>query len=320
MSSDPRILTRCLRPLAAAAAVCCMAGAFVSAQQPSADPLIQASAIAKVSDHVHVISDRNVGLVPNVGIIVGTRATLVVDTGLGPRNGETVLRATNRVSNNAELYVVSTHFHPEHALGESAFPATAKIIRARAQQQDIDEFGLSLAKTFSARSPVVADLLKDAQFRKADILFEREHAIDLGGVRVRMLSLGPTHTRGDTIVWVEGDRVLFAGDVVMNRTFVAFASPYSSVKAWLADFDQLDPLRPLTVVPSHGPIGGAALIGEQRAVMLAIQARAEELKRQGKSADEAAQTVQAEIQARNPQWAVPSRIGIIARTAFTEAP
>lgn len=291
----------------------------VLAQQPPADPLIKESAIAKVSDHVHVISDLNVGLVPNVGIIVGTRATLVVDTGLGPRNGQTVLRATNSVSRNAELYVVSTHFHPEHALGESAFPASAKIIRARAQQKDIDEFGLALAKTFASRSPLVADLLKDAEFRKADIFFEGDYTLDLGGVRVRMLSLGPTHTRGDTIIWVEGDRILFAGDVVMNRTFVAFASPYSSVKAWLADFDQLEPLRPVKVVPSHGPVGDASLIDAQRTMMTAIQSRAIELKRQGKSADDTAQTVQAEFQAKYPDWAAPGRVGIIARTAYMEA-
>jgi glyoxylase-like metal-dependent hydrolase (beta-lactamase superfamily II) len=290
------------------------------AQAPASEPLIRDTAVAKVSEHVHVISDLNVGLVPNVGIIVGTKATLVVDTGLGPRNGETVLRVTNGVSSNAELYVVSTHFHPEHALGESAFPATAKIIRARAQQQDIDEFGLALAKTFASRSPLVADLLEDARFRKADIIFDRDYTIDLGGVRVRLLSLGPTHTRGDTIVWVEGDRILFAGDVVMNRTFVAFASPYSSVKAWLADFDQLTPLQALKVVPSHGPVGDASLIAEQRTMMIAIQSRAIDLKRQGKSADEAAQTLQAEFQAKYPGWAVPARVGIIVRTAYAEAP
>ena len=297
-----------------------LAAIVVAAQAPSTDPLIRESALSKVSEHVYVISDLNVGLVPNVGIIVGSRATLVVDTGLGPRNGQTVLKVTNSVSTNRELYVVSTHFHPEHALGESAFPATAKLIRARAQQQDIDEFGLSLAKTFSSRSPLVAELLDGAQFRKADVIFDREHTLDLGGVRVRMLSLGPTHTRGDTIVWVEGDRILFAGDVVMNRTFVAFASPYSSVKAWLADFDQLEPLNPVKIVPSHGGVGDASLISEQRAVMRAIQSRAADLKKQGKTADETAATVQNEMTAKYPNWAAPARVGAIAKTAYAEAP
>src|SRR5262249_33422877 len=156
------------------------------------------------------------------------KATLIVDTGLGPPNGQTVLREMSKVSRNTNLYVVSTHFHPEHALGEPAFPATAKIIRARAQQADIDEFGLALAKTFAARSALTADLLKDVQFRKADVLFDRDYSLDLGEVTVRLMSLGPTHTRGDTAAFVEPDRVLFAGDIVMNRAFVAFASPYSS--------------------------------------------------------------------------------------------
>jgi glyoxylase-like metal-dependent hydrolase (beta-lactamase superfamily II) len=296
-------------------------GLTVAAQQPRpADPLIDASGIAKVSDHVYVIPDRNVGLVPNVGIIVGTRATLVVDTGLGPRNGRTVVDATNSVSRHTELYVVSTHFHPEHALGEPAFPPTAKIIRAQAQQKDIDEFGLSLAQTFASRSPLVAELLKDVQFRKADVFFDREHTLDLGGIRVRLLSLGPTHTRGDTIVWVEGDRVLFAGDIVMNQTFVAFASPYSSVKAWLSDFDQLETLHPLRIVPSHGMMGDAAHIDQQRTVMKGIQARAVELKRGGKTADETASIVQTEFQSKYANWTAPARVAVIARTAFTEAP
>src|SRR5580765_134529 len=297
-----------------------MAAALAAAQSAPPDPLIRDNAISRVSEHVHVISDLDVGLVPNVGIIVGTRATLVVDTGLGPRNGETVRRVTGSVSTNAELYVVSTHFHPEHALGESAFPPSAKIIRARAQQQDIDEFGLTLARTFAGRSAMTAALLEGAQFRKADIFFDREYTLDLGGVRVRLLSVGPTHTRGDTVVWVEGDRILFAGDVVMNRTFVAFASPYSSVKAWLADFDQLEPLKPVKVVPSHGPVGDASLITEQRTMMTAIAARARELKCQGKSADETAATIQTEMQAAYSTWSAAARVSAIAKTAYAEAP
>ena len=84
----------------------------------------------------------------------------------------------------SELYLATTHFHPEHDLGAAAFPPAAKMIRSRDQQKDIDEFGLSVAKTFSDRSPAMAELLKGAEFRKADIFFETEYALDLGGIRV----------------------------------------------------------------------------------------------------------------------------------------
>src|SRR5262249_20870182 len=156
--------------------------------------------------------------VPNVGIIVGTRATLVVDTGLGPRNGQTVLREVGKVSKNADLYIVATHFHSEHTLGESAFPPSAKVIRSRAEQKDIDRLGVQA--NFATRSPAMAELMKDSQFRRADELFDSEKMIDLGGVRVRLLWYGGTHTNGDTLIFIEGDNVLFAGDVIMNRRFL----------------------------------------------------------------------------------------------------
>ena len=61
--------------------------------------------------------------------------------------------------------------------------------------------------------------------------------------RVRFLVVGPTHTRGDTALFVEGDGVLFAGDVVMNNSFLA-ATPVSSMKAWLAAFDAFEAMHP----------------------------------------------------------------------------
>src|SRR5512135_2109016 len=80
-------------------------------------PLVQENKTIKVSEHVYMIPDGRVNLVPNIGIIVGTRATLVVDAGMGPRNGDTVLRELSKVSKNAELFFTTTHFHPEHMTG-----------------------------------------------------------------------------------------------------------------------------------------------------------------------------------------------------------
>ncbi len=54
--------------------------ALVTAQAQASEPLIRETAVSKISEHVHVISDLNVGLVPNVGIIVGTKATETAQT------------------------------------------------------------------------------------------------------------------------------------------------------------------------------------------------------------------------------------------------
>jgi glyoxylase-like metal-dependent hydrolase (beta-lactamase superfamily II) len=292
----------------------------VMAQTPTvADPIVRENVTVKLADHTYVIPDGNVGLVPNVGIVVGNRATLVIDPGLGRPNGEAVLREVAKVSKNSELYIVSTHYHAEHTTGYLAFPAGAKYINSNVQEADFAEGGAAQIKNFAGRSPVIAELLKDATGRKADITFDREHALDLGGVRVRMLVVGPTHTRGDTGFFVEADGVLFAGDVVMNNSFLA-ANQGSSLRAWLAAFDAFDAMKPRTIVPAHGAVGDGSLIPTQRTIMQGIQARARELKAQGRSADEAAATVQKEWQAKYPTWARANGAATVARLAYADTP
>src|SRR5678810_457516 len=105
-----------------------LAPAMAAQRGPAADPLVKEDATVKIGDHTWVIPDENVGLVPNVGIVVGSRATLVIDPGLGRRNGETVLREVARLSGNREIFIATTHFHAEHTTGYLAFPSSAKYV------------------------------------------------------------------------------------------------------------------------------------------------------------------------------------------------
>jgi glyoxylase-like metal-dependent hydrolase (beta-lactamase superfamily II) len=283
-------------------------------------PLVRENATIKLTDHVWAIPDLSVPLVPNVGIVVGSRATLVVDTGLGPRNGEAIRREMNKLSRNTEVYVATTHYHPEHTLGASAFTG-AKLVMPRIQQRDMQELGKEIQTTFASRSALTAELLNGVEYPKPDILFETEQRLDLGGVHVRLFTTGPTplHTRGDTIIFVEEDRVLFAGDVVMGRRFLA-ASPMASIKLWLVTLDQLAAMRPVKVVPSHGDLGDATLITRDREYLQAVQTRVGEMKKQGKSVDDAIQSIVAEIAPKYPEWGNPMGAAATVRAAYAEAP
>jgi glyoxylase-like metal-dependent hydrolase (beta-lactamase superfamily II) len=311
------LLDRVVAPTALGGMLLVVALAWAQAPAP-APPLGKEGGTVKLGAHTYAIPDGNVQLVPNVGIVVGSRATLVIDPGLGRRNGEAVLREVAKVSRNTELYIASTHFHVEHTLGYLAFPPSAKYVNSTVQEEEFAEGGLPQVKTFSGFSPAAADLLKDAARRTADITYDRDHTLDLGGVRVRMMVVGPTHTKGDTAFFVEGDNVLFAGDVVMNTSFVA-ANQASSITAWLAAFDRFEAMTPATIVPAHGEIGTGALIATNRTAMLRIQARTRELKAQGRSADEAAATVRTEMTAQYPAWARANGVTGASRAAWREA-
>jgi glyoxylase-like metal-dependent hydrolase (beta-lactamase superfamily II) len=93
------------------------AGVALRAQQTNPPPLVRENATERISPHVYWIADGDVPQVSNIGIVVGSRGTLVIDTGLGPRNGETVAREAAKVTRGGEQYLAMTHFHAEHDLG-----------------------------------------------------------------------------------------------------------------------------------------------------------------------------------------------------------
>ena len=282
---------------------------------PATPPLVREGATENISDHVYVIPDNNVGMVPNVGIIVGSRATLVVDTGMGARNGQAIARAVEKVSKNQELYLVTTHIHPEHDLGAHGFPAHTKMIRSQDQVAEIAADALQTAKRFSSMTPLNAELLAGADFRKADVTFDQEHVLDLGGVRARILAMGHNHTRGDTATFVEPDAVLFSGDVVMTALPNVGTSRFAQ---WLASMDRLDALKPRRVVPSHGPMGDQAMVTRYRTFLQTVQRRAAELKKQGKTIEETEQTLVAELTPAYPNGG--GRMAGTIRAAYNQAP
>jgi len=298
------------------AAVVALALAPPSIAQTPPDPIVRTEGLRQISPHVHIIPDNSVPLVPNVGFVVGDTGILVVDTGLGPRNGAAVVEVAKKLGGSRKLYLVATHFHPEHDLGAQAFPADTTLIRSTDQVKDIDEFGLQLAKVFAARSAINAELLKDAEFRKANVVFEREYTVDLGGVKVQLVAMGPNHTRGDTALWVDEDRVLFSGDIAM-RPQPAFASPYSNVRHWLESLDRLEAFKPAIIVPSHGPVGdGSMFASGYRTYLIEVRDRTAAEKKAGRTADQATETVTAAMAERFPD---KGRLAGAIKAAYAEA-
>ena len=305
-------------------ALCVAHAAFT--QQPAAPaPMIKRGATMKIAAHSYVILDDNVGFVPNVGIVVGERATLLVDTGLGPDNGAIVLEEARKLSGNTEFYLTATHFHPEHDLGATAFPANAKMIRWRGQQAETDAQGAQTIERFSGFSPAVKALLSKASYRKPDTVFDDELTLDLGGVHVRLWGVGPAHTLGDTVMYVEEDKVLLTGDVVMP-VFPAASAQSANVAQWLTSIGKFQELAPRVVVPAHGRLIDATTLARYREYLTAVQNQTRAAKRQGQSV-EAAQAAIAPAIAQQfgdlaPQGGAPAtgRINAVIQAAYREAP
>jgi glyoxylase-like metal-dependent hydrolase (beta-lactamase superfamily II) len=278
------------------------------------EPMLPENAARKISPHAYVIMGF-----PNVGIIVGDKATLVVDTGLGARNGALVAREAAKLSPKGNrLYLTTTHFHPEHASGQGGFPPGTVVIRNQVQQAELERDGPRMLALFSARPGPMKELLEGAGVGKADVLYDREHSLDLGGVHARLFWFGHAHTEGDEIVYVPEDSLMFPGDVVQDRISPNFTCENCSPRQWIAVIDKLAPLKPRIVAPDHGPLGDGSLIGKERAFLVELQDRSMALKREGKTADEAGQIIQAEFQKQHPEWGGLNNISQSVKRAYAD--
>jgi glyoxylase-like metal-dependent hydrolase (beta-lactamase superfamily II) len=267
-----------------------------TASAQTRDPILGEDT-TKISDHVWAIMGF-----PNIAIVVGNRATLVVDTGLGPRNGATIARVAGKLSGNTKLFLTTTHFHPEHAGGEPGFPAATILIRDAVQQQEMVEHGAEMMDRFRNMSPQNKELLANVNLRTPDILFDNEAKLDLGGVTVRLLWYGPAHTKGDELIFVEPDSTLIAGDVVENKVVPAIAGDGGTPVSWLAVLDKITPLNPRHILPDHSPPGDGSLIADEKNLIADLRTRALALKIKGISAEDAGKQLTAEFKTKYPDW------------------
>ena len=241
-------------------------------------PTVVEEGITEIAPGVWVIPDRRVPLVPNVGIVVGEDAVLVVDTAMGPANGSRVLAAAKEKAQGKRLLVTITHFHPEHGFGAQAFRNEATIVYNRAQRDELHDKGAGYVELFRTFGPAVAAALEGVELVDPDEVYDGETELDLGGRTVQLRTWGVAHTRSDQVVFLPEERILFAGDLLEERIFPIY--PYfppddADVDGhrWIDVLRRLEELEPAVVVPGHGAVGDVGLIADRTGVSRAAPRR-----------------------------------------------
>jgi glyoxylase-like metal-dependent hydrolase (beta-lactamase superfamily II) len=287
-----------------------LGGSSVIAQM--AQPMVGENTI-KVSDHVWAIMGF-----PNIGIVVGDRATLVVDTGMGAKNGAAAARVAARLApDNRKLFLTTTHFHPEHAAGEPGFPQGTLLIRNAMQQHEMEKHGREIIDRFTQMSPQNKELLAGVQLRTPDLTYDRDITLDLGGVTVRLLWFGEAHTKGDELIFVDPDRTLISGDVVQNKTMPMIADDGGTPSTWLAVLDKIATLNPAHVLPDHSAPGDGSLVAAESNLIFEIRNRALVLKRQGLSVEDAGKQITLDLKKEHPDWPNTNAAGFV-RSVYAE--
>jgi glyoxylase-like metal-dependent hydrolase (beta-lactamase superfamily II) len=194
---------------------------------------------------------------PNTGIVIGDDAVLVADTQATPAMAADVIRRIREVTDKPIRYVVLTHYHAVRVLGASAYQPqqifasqdTYDLIVERGEADKASEIG-RFPRLFRNVETVPAGLTWPT------ITFSGKLTLKMGRLEVQLLQLGRGHTKGDTVVWLPGERTLLSGDLVEFD-----ATPYAGdayFQDWPQTLQNIAALKPLALVPGRGP----ALKGE----------------------------------------------------------
>ena len=188
---------------------------------------------------------------PNSGVVVGDDCCMVIDARATPVMAKELMRHVRKVTDKPVRYVVLTHYHAVRVLGASGYGAE-HVIASRPTFEMIKERGKQDWKSEVGRFPRL--------FRAAEtvpgltwptIVFDKSMTLFLGKKEVRILQPGGGgHTRGDSVVWLPKEKVLFSGDLVEEG-----ATPYcgdAQLAEWPATLDALLALKPQKLVPGRG--------------------------------------------------------------------
>ena len=187
---------------------------------------------------------------PNTGIIIGDDDVMVIDTQATPDMAQDVIRRIREVTDKPIRYVVLSHYHAVRVMGASAY-GPEHIISSQATYDLIVERGQFDFDSEVGRFPRLFQGVESVPgLTWPSLTFETSMTLWMGKRRVELMHLGRGHTKGDIVVWLPEEKILFSGDLVEYG-----ATPYTG-DAYLSDWPQtLANLRQLgaeKLVPGRG--------------------------------------------------------------------
>lgn len=259
--------------------------------------------VREIAEGVFVHIGRTVALdapghddIANLGFVVGSRCVAVVDTGGSVRTGRAFREAIAQRTKLPVCYVIDTHVHVDHVLGNAAFrDGKPKFVGAAKLAAAIDTSRAYFVEHYAS------DFDSPASGRDVigpDKTVAATQTLDLGGRTLSLRAWPKAHTDSDLTVMVDDAEVLFAGDLLFIGRVPALDG---SAKGWLQAIDALAKTRAKLVVPGHGPVASdieSAFAPERRYLQALLDGVRREIA-EGKPIEDATSHVG---QAEKPDW------------------
>jgi glyoxylase-like metal-dependent hydrolase (beta-lactamase superfamily II) len=262
----------------------------------------------------------------NAGLITAAGTSLLVDTLFDLRLTRDMLDALRPVTDAHPIgQAMNTHGNGDHWFGNALLPDGIPIVASAAALAEMEAVGPQLVHALFNQLDLGPEFDAFAQrtMRRFDFAsveprlptesFAGAHALRVGDREVRLLELGPAHTRGDAIAHVPDARVVFSGDILfIEGTPIMWEGPAAN---WLAACDRILELDAHVIVPGHGPVTDASGVRDVQRYLRYVRDEARQRFDAGLDAEAAADDIDL---ADFGDWADPERIAVNVTTLYRE--
>jgi glyoxylase-like metal-dependent hydrolase (beta-lactamase superfamily II) len=210
---------------------------------------------------------------PNAGFIVTSAGVAVIDALASPRQGEQLVQTIRSVTSQPIKWLILTHHHPDHHFGAIVFRRLGATVIAHPDRRALASEAGEDALMADWVRVVGLDAMRGFEFAdNPDVPVTGTDTLVAGGSMIVINHPGAAHSAGDLMVWLPRERILFAGDLLIEdgATMVVDGNSGRLLEA----LAKIDCLRPVTVVPGHGalPRQPKALVAKTRAYITDLRA------------------------------------------------
>jgi len=196
-----------------------------------------------------MMEPSNQGAICNVGLVVGSEAAALIDSGGSYLEGTELLHSVRAITDKPLRYLINTHMHPDHIFGNAAFKETgAQIVGHANLPAALEARGAFYIQSF--RRQLGDDLMRGVEIIPPTLLVTDRMELDLGNRKLELRAWQPAHTDNDLTVIDATSGILFAGDLVFLEHLPTLDG---SLLGWIRQLDELAAIPAAGVVPGHGP-------------------------------------------------------------------
>ncbi|WDE02444.1 MBL fold metallo-hydrolase [Thalassomonas actiniarum] len=243
-----KIFKQILLPLALTGLMANSAQATNTAFDFSVTPIAE-NVYSLVAPSFGLPTPENKGWNSNSHFVVTDKGVLVFDTGSSESIGKEIKKAIKSVTDKPVLWVVNSHSHADHWLGNAAFANSgAEIIASSQATKTMKKYGQQDIDAFSRMTKGATGTTEMAY--PASLLAQREKR-NLAGVDVEFIFSNNGHSPGDVLMWLPKQKIIFGGDV-LNSDWMPIMTPHANIPNLIDTLYAVVGLNPAVVLTGHG--------------------------------------------------------------------